>query len=61
MADTITPTQPLAPTLPVTVPPEDKRREKQKKTPNENESEQEQTDSKNNTEKPRKGLFDEYV
>jgi hypothetical protein len=59
MADTITPTQPLAPTLPVTVPPDDKRREKQKKTHNENE--QEQTDSKNNTEKPHKGLFDEYV
>jgi hypothetical protein len=59
MADTITPTQPLAPTLPVTVPPDDKRREKQKKTPNENE--QEQTDNKNNTEKPHKGLFDEYV
>jgi hypothetical protein len=59
MTNTITPTQPLAPTLPVTVPPDDKRREKQKKTPNDNA--QEQTDNKNNTEKPHKGLFDEYV
>lgn len=59
MADTITPTQPLTPTLPVTVPPEDKHRDKQKKSPDDNE--QEQTDSNNNTEKPHKGLFDEYV
>jgi hypothetical protein len=59
MADTITPTQPLAPTLPVTVPPEDKRREKQKKPSHEND--QEQTDSDDNTKKPHKGLFDEYV
>jgi hypothetical protein len=59
MAETITPTQPLAPTLPVTVPPDDKRREKQKKMPHENE--QEQTDGKNKAEKSHKGLFDEYV
>lgn len=59
MADTITPTQPLAPTLPVTVPPDDKRREKQKKPSDDNE--QEQSDSNSSTEKPHKGLFDEYV
>jgi hypothetical protein len=58
MADTITPTQPLAPTLPVTVPPEDKRREKKKPS---HENDQEQTDSDDNTKKPHKGLFDEYV
>tara|TARA_R110002049_G_scaffold287408_1_gene469414 strand:- start:260 stop:439 length:180 start_codon:yes stop_codon:yes gene_type:complete len=59
MADTITPTQPLTPSLPVNVPPDDKRGEKQKKKPND--SEQEQTDDNNNTKKPHKGLFDEYV
>lgn len=59
MADTITPTQPLTPTLPVTVPPDDKRREKQKKPLDDNE--QEQKDNNNTTEKPHKGLFDEYV
>tara|TARA_R110001606_G_scaffold361754_7_gene515294 strand:- start:210220 stop:210399 length:180 start_codon:yes stop_codon:yes gene_type:complete len=59
MADTITPTQPLTPPIPVTVPPDDKRREKQKKPPDDNE--QEQTDNNTSTEKPHKGLFDEYV
>jgi len=59
MADSISPTQPLTPSLPVTVPPDDKRREKKKK-PQDNNG-QEQTDNNNSTEKPHKGLFDEYV
>jgi len=59
MADPITPTQPLKPSLPVTVPPDDKRRDKQKKQPHDDE--QEHTDSDNIKDKPHKGLFDEYV
>ena len=59
MADPITPTQPLTPSLPVAAPPDDKRREKQKKPSHDNE--QEQIDSNGTTEKPHKGLFDEYV
>lgn len=59
MADSITPTQPLTPSPPVTVPPEDKRREKQKKPPHDNE--QAPADSDNSTEKPDKGLFDDYA
>lgn len=61
MAESITPTQPLSPTLPVTVPPDDKRREKQKKTPDDNEQEQEKNQSNHNEQQPHKGLFDEYV
>lgn len=58
MADSITPTQPLTPSLPVTVAPDDKHYDKQKEPPRDNE--QKQTD-KNNIEKPKEGLFDDYA
>lgn len=61
MAESITPTQPLSPTLPVTVPPDDKRREKQKKKPHDDDKEQEKTKSNHIEQQPHKGLFDEYV
>lgn len=57
MADAITPTQPLTPSLPVTVPPDDKRHEKEKEPPHDKEQ---QTDN-NDTKKPKEGLFDDYA
>jgi len=59
MAENINPTQPLAPSLPVNPPPEDKRQEKKKQPEDKQETEQKQDDGKK--ERPHRGLFDEYV
>jgi len=61
MADNINPTQPLAPSLPITPPPEDKRQDKNKQPSKENEAEQEHDDDETPTKRPHRGLFDEYV
>ncbi len=58
MADSITPTQPLAPSLPVIPPPEDKRHDKKKQ---QHDTEQDQNNDDEPQERPHQGLFDEYV
>lgn len=59
MADAITPSQPITPTLPVANSADDERREKQQ--PSSNDNEQKKTDPNNGKKKTYKGLFDEYV
>jgi len=60
MADNITPTPPLAPSLLVNQPPENKRQDKQPEHGNDNDNEKQENNDEPKT-KPHHGLFDEYV
>ncbi len=57
MAENIDPTQPLAPTLPVK--PTDKDQHNKKKHDKHNQKHKDKTQS--STDRPHRGLFDEYV